>query len=287
MIIIPLSLLLDRGVALETDEAVAIVQSLVSSSGVPTLENVEIDTAGGARCRNTRGQPSVAALAAVLHRLLPARNVVAGLRYTVARGLGVVEAPPFSSVDDFSRALSRFEQRDRAAVIRGLISRARPAPPPPRAALPTEGRTRRSSVRPAFYVAAALSMSALAGFDLQLVRLDRLAPRGVAAPTLIPPSLTLLDYGVTPLGVPVTLSSPDVFASPAPPPTAGETPYRNPAPITVRPVRALPAAETPAFSPAFSSAGTALFFQTGGRHDPSSAIAVAGWQGGRRPTCES
>ena len=46
-----------------------------------------------------------------------------------------------------------------------------------------------------------------------------------------------------------------------------------------QPVRVLPAAETPAFSPAFASGGTALFFQTGGTHERSSAIEVARWRG--------
>jgi Tol biopolymer transport system component len=41
------------------------------------------------------------------------------------------------------------------------------------------------------------------------------------------------------------------------------------------PVRALPTTDSAQFSPAFSSAGTALFFQTGAARDSSSAIAVA------------
>jgi dipeptidyl aminopeptidase/acylaminoacyl peptidase len=41
------------------------------------------------------------------------------------------------------------------------------------------------------------------------------------------------------------------------------------------PLRALPADAKPAFSPAFSASGTALFFQTGGSRDRSSAIEVA------------
>ena len=61
------------------------------------------------------------------------------------------------------------------------------------------------------------------------------------------------------------------------------TPALHPATTPLRarvPVRALPAMATPAFSPAFSSNGTALFFQTGGRRDPASAIAMAAADGG-------
>jgi len=291
--------LLDRGVALETDEAVAVVQSIASSGGVPSPENIEIDTAGVARCRSTRGQPTVPALASLLHRLLPATGVAAALRYTVARGIGDVEAPPFSSVQDFSQALSRFERRDRAEVIQGLISRARPARStvqlssarPTRATVRSTPLTarpvRRSRLGPAVYAAAALSISALAGFDVQLVRLDRLAAVRVAAPSAVVPALPSVSAssGVAMLGAAVELplsTDPPLSTSPlstSPPAGAGETAHRKVAEVPMQPVRAVPEATT-AFSPAFSSEGTALFFQTGGNHDPSSAIAVARWQGG-------
>lgn len=71
-------------------------------------------------------------------------------------------------------------------------------------------------------------------------------------------------------------SAPRVRASAAAPPRVA----LSPRPKTMVPVRALPAGAEPAFSPAFSASGTAIFFQTGGTHDRSSAIEVAsasGW----------
>jgi len=120
--------LLERGVRLEAAEAVAIVQALAASPGEPRADNVEIDSGGGVRCRAAGGGPSVRALAALLDRLMPAAGIPAALRYTIARGTGAVEAPPFPSIVEFSRALTRFEASDRGDVIRALISRARPAP---------------------------------------------------------------------------------------------------------------------------------------------------------------
>ena len=338
MITIPLSLLLDRGVALDTDEAVAIVQALVSSRGVPTAETVELDSAGHARCRNDQGEPTVAALAALLQRLLPVTGVPGPLRYTVARGIGAVEAPPFRSPDDFSQALSRFERRDRESVIQGLLSRARPAPPSARPAPPsarpappsarpappsawpphltagparstaraeqpnarpaqspardTPLPVRRAARRPVVYTVAALLMSALAGFDIQLLRLHpaAFAPESAPAPTPSSPSPASVSGADVPVAAPSPLPVPP---PPVPTPTSSSAPRsdvtqdvrHSRAAGTVQPVRALPAGalpagQTAAFSPAFSSAGTAMFFQTGGTHDPSSAIAVARWNAG-------
>jgi TolB protein len=64
---------------------------------------------------------------------------------------------------------------------------------------------------------------------------------------------------------------------PAVPPVTARRPPTMARPVTWKdtPVRALPKTDRPAFSPAFSSNGTAIFFQTGGARDASSAIAVA------------
>jgi Tol biopolymer transport system component len=103
-----------------------------------------------------------------------------------------------------------------------------------------------------------------------------------------PPSVSVTSSAAR-LGAPVELplsTDPPVSTAPgsaAPLSTsagAGETAPGKVDAVPLRPVRALPAAETTAFSPAFSSEGTALFFQTGGTHDPSSAIAVARLDGG-------
>jgi Tol biopolymer transport system component len=54
-----------------------------------------------------------------------------------------------------------------------------------------------------------------------------------------------------------------------------EAPVPRPQQVVRGPQPILPQADTPAFSPAFATSGTAMFFQTGGPHDRSSAIAMA------------
>ena len=94
MVTVPLSQLIERQIRIEPAEAIAIAQLLASAPGVPAIENIEIDSDGDARCRSTEGEPTVAALAAFLDRVLPRTGVPGGLRYAIARGLGAVEAPP-------------------------------------------------------------------------------------------------------------------------------------------------------------------------------------------------
>src|SRR4029450_8082726 len=81
---------------------------------------------------STDGAPSVKSVADLLMTLLPAGapNVPAPLRYAMARGLGAVEAPPFTSLDEFSRTLERFEKGPTRDVLRGVLERsALPARP--------------------------------------------------------------------------------------------------------------------------------------------------------------
>jgi Tol biopolymer transport system component len=64
-------------------------------------------------------------VASFLHQLLPPEvRVPAALRYTIARGLGMVEAPPFASLAAFSAALRRFEACERGTIVRALLARA-------------------------------------------------------------------------------------------------------------------------------------------------------------------
>src|SRR6202035_2460603 len=51
-------------------------------------------------------------------------RVPGGLRYTIARALREVVAPPFDSLADLSSALMRQERLDRSVVLRGLYARA-------------------------------------------------------------------------------------------------------------------------------------------------------------------
>ena len=287
MITIPLSLLIERGVQIDAPEAVAIVQALASTKrGCPSMDHVEIDSDGGVRCRTSQGDRHVQALAALLDRLLPKSGVAAPLRYTVARGLGVVEAPPFESVEDFSRALVRFEAGDRAAIVRALLARSRPsrpiAPPPspvvpapqvtavppsraaaapaarvrPRVAAPLPApRLPQRSFLPVLYIAGALALSAIGGYAIVDFMLSQQHVPAMRVPAPLQPASA-------------PSPSPVAAAEPAPRSEVRKATLRS-----NRPVPLLPAAE-PAYSPAFSANGTALFFQTGGANDPTSAIAV-------------
>src|SRR5689334_3217289 len=116
-----LSRLLRSGVSLETHEAVALARELLAHRrGIPTVENIQLGSDGTASCIRIDGEPTVASVADLLQTLLPTgtANVPAPLRYAIARGLELVEAPPFASLDDFSKTLQRFEKGSSRAVLR-------------------------------------------------------------------------------------------------------------------------------------------------------------------------
>ena len=133
MLTIALSHLLGRGVRLEPHEAVALARELLANRrGIPSPENVQLGSDGSASCISSEGTPSVASIADLLLTLLPpgTPNVRAPLRYTIARGLEAVEAPPFKSLDEFSTALARFEKGTSRDVLRGVLQRGgRPSRP--------------------------------------------------------------------------------------------------------------------------------------------------------------
>jgi hypothetical protein len=68
--------------------------------------------------------PAVSEVAILLQAMLAsAARVPGGLQYAIARALLEVDAPPFDSLAEFSRALARFEQGDRRAAVRSLLGR--------------------------------------------------------------------------------------------------------------------------------------------------------------------
>jgi hypothetical protein len=141
---IPLDDVLKRPVELTHAEAVAIAQELIAcpdgsaditaAPGPPALATVYLQPDGSAVCATCHTTPAVSEIAALLDQMLPhgtSTRVPGALRYTIARGLLEVDAPPFDSLADFSRALARHEQDDRNAILRDLYNRAtRPAPEP-------------------------------------------------------------------------------------------------------------------------------------------------------------
>jgi len=122
-------------------EAIAIVQQLIHGRvadplvppfGPPTAETVRIGADGSVACSSCDAPFAVSDLAVLLESMLSAGKrgnalsvgVSGPLRYVLARARLEVEAPPFDSVDEFSRALARHERGDRAEVIQRVIGRA-------------------------------------------------------------------------------------------------------------------------------------------------------------------
>jgi hypothetical protein len=125
---------------LTTVEALAVAQSLFQTErddarppfGPLSRENILLSSDGTVTSKACAATPTVLEAAILLEALLPEgplRHVPGALRYTLGRGLHEVEAPPFDSLADFSRALRRFERGGRATIVRGLWARAQDPPP--------------------------------------------------------------------------------------------------------------------------------------------------------------
>src|SRR5438132_6976776 len=137
---ISLSQLRARGVTFGPHEAVAIAQSLIHRAdisagaasrpfGPPALDTVVLRSDGSVVCTCSDATPAVSEIAILLQSMLPpgVTRVPGGLRYAIGRALLEVDAPPFDSLDDFSRTLARYEQGEREDVIRRLLDRREPA----------------------------------------------------------------------------------------------------------------------------------------------------------------
>ena len=148
---------IDRGVALTPCEAVAVAQQLIASANIEvhrppspgplSLDEVRLGADGSVACDQGTAPLRARAIGMLLAEMLPhegAVRVPGALRYTIARALSEVEAPPFDSVADLSVALSRHAQCARVAVVRELYARAA-AKPPQRAATAVDRRRRTPS----------------------------------------------------------------------------------------------------------------------------------------------
>jgi len=126
-----------QATTLQPPEAVAIVQQLIATPnaerltpplGPPTTATVFVAADGSVSCSTSDSTFAVSELASLLDVMLPsgvANNAIpGGLRYTIARARMEVDAPPFDSLSEFSRALARHERGERTAVIRRMIARA-------------------------------------------------------------------------------------------------------------------------------------------------------------------
>jgi hypothetical protein len=132
---ISISELLSMGITPDADEAVAVALELMRDGSIatssspphepPLPENVYLGSDGSVVCRGCGTPLAVSDVALFLRRLLPigTAGVPGALHYTIARALQEVDAPPFDSAEDFSRALARFEHGDGAQFLRALMER--------------------------------------------------------------------------------------------------------------------------------------------------------------------
>jgi hypothetical protein len=127
------------GTRIAPHEAVAIAQQLINHAphsgpravpvdapyGPPDPTNVYLAADGTVSCVGCEAAPAISEIAVLLQSLLPdgTPNVPGSLRYTVARALLEVDAPPFDTLAEFSRALGRFERGARDEVVAGLFGR--------------------------------------------------------------------------------------------------------------------------------------------------------------------
>ena len=309
--------LIAQGVRVEPYEAVAIAQLLMENGAVaPSPQNVQLSSDGDAWCVGCDVTPAVFEIAGLLQKLIPpgTPGVSGALRYTIARALLEVDAPPFDSLADFSRSLQRFERGDRDAVVRALIGRRvnpvalhivprteaarEPASipfsrlaPPRQAEIVPMPRPERRRARRAIVAAAAVLVAALALVGVaDVMKAGHVQPRTVAGAGRAgaPAPASVVDRpragGVATAGLREV--TPPVEPAPSAEPRSAKPPaheVRQPAAASTRQswsgdgevVPALDGQRRPIFSPSFASNGSALFFHTGGSRDAQSALATA------------
>jgi Tol biopolymer transport system component len=274
MLTIALSHLRERGVRLETHEAVALARELLAHPcGIATADNIQLGSDGSASCISTDGTPSVASVAGLLLTLLPAGtpNVPAPLRYAIARGLEAIEAPAFASLDEFSTALERFEQGDRRDVLRGILQRSvRPSRP-----IATPIPVAPAPVTPPAAGTSPLSKPAAAVPPPLKVTPPPAAPSPLAKlPTVVPPSLKVAPPSAapSPLAKPPTVVPPPLKVTP--PPAAPSPLAKPPTVVAPRPKLVVPKpAVSPSQPPRAIAAAPPLFRSVGGDGDAASPVS--------------
>ena len=255
---VALDWLIRRGLVLKPHEAVAIAQQLIHSTidvelctplGPPTIDSVVIFSDGRVASSSSAATPAVSEVGRLLEAMLlqgggPA--VPGGLRYTVARALLEVDAPPFDSLQALSSSLSRFEIGERRQVLRSLLARAEAVGP--QLVTRAQSRERAIPVQQITETVAPRSAS---------VRHHGFAWRAAAA--------VLLSFGIGWLsGSWTTREQPSSVASTTVELAAAATP-----PISRTPPGSV-AVEM--YSPAFSADGGTVFFHTGGSRSSRSAL---------------
>jgi len=126
-----------RGIELQPFEAVAIAQQVIacaqidasqeSPQATPSLDTIRLGADGAVACGPSIIRRGPGEIGSLLAEMLPRNGSVrvpGALRFTIARALSEVEAPPFDSVAHLSAVLARHEHGDRIAVVRNLYIRA-------------------------------------------------------------------------------------------------------------------------------------------------------------------
>ena len=241
------------GVTVEPEEAIAIAQQLISTLcdgrgpedleppfGPPTPETVLLHGNGTVTCRGCDATPAVSEIARLLDAMLPegASRPAGALRYTIARARLDVDAPPFDSIEDLSRALARFESGPREhAVMRVLGRRDAPCGLSP---LPVADRRRQpqaTELRRALREAdAQLYLQAVAPPTIVVTTPPEPPPRSYTA------AVACVATGLLLVGVGEAMHGWRAVAAAAPPPPL----LAAPAPFLPRPLEISPAAAAPA-----------------------------------------
>ena len=129
--------LLGSGMTLTASEAVAIARAALAfdparaagsdaPSGLPLSDTIFVEPDGSIVSLHT-APPTISEVAS-LRSLLPdgSPGVPGGLRYAIARALGEVDAPPFTSPEDFSIVLSRFQTASGPSAAHRQLGRVDP-----------------------------------------------------------------------------------------------------------------------------------------------------------------
>ena len=97
--------------------------------GPPAPENVFLGSDGSVSCAACDVTLAISEVACLLQQILPLEtsHIPGSLRYTIARALLEVDAPPFDSLLDFSEVLARYERGERATRVGCVLDRARAA----------------------------------------------------------------------------------------------------------------------------------------------------------------
>ncbi|HET9832182.1 MAG TPA: hypothetical protein VFP91_10745 [Vicinamibacterales bacterium] len=284
--------IVDGGVPVTFQEAVAIVQQLISLQddgaaltppfGPPSLDNIYLSELGSIECRSSCATPAVSEAARLLDALLAqctGTRVPGSLRYAIARALLEVDAPPFDSIDALAATLARYEHEPRSIVLLRLAARTIAKTSGEAEPVGTDGERHRavpSSVegdRPSgdagvVPIAPATGTWLLSGavaacvaFGVGYVMGPHLDPSSLARPPL--PSVSWSAIAAAPSATPSLVKA-----------------RKRATEEEARPmVRAVDAGAGPVFSPSFASDGSALFFHAGGSSGPRSALEAAAIDG--------